>query len=81
MPIHDWTLVRANRFHHFHQDWTVEIARSLNRGLLPDGYLAMAERITGGPEADVVTLSLPVKPGTLGPAGIAIADARRTCAT
>lgn len=63
MPIHDWTRVRANRFHHFHQDWTVEIARSLNRGLLPDGYLALAEQITGGPEPDVVTLSLPVKPG------------------
>ena len=35
MPIHDWTRVRANRFHHFHQDWTVEITRSLNRGVLP----------------------------------------------
>jgi len=63
MPIHDWTKVRANRFHHFHQDWTIEIARTLNRGLLPTGYLAMAEQITGGPEADVVTLSLPTPSG------------------
>jgi hypothetical protein len=76
MPIHDWTRVRANRFHHFHQDWTVEIARSLNRGLLPDGYLAMAEQITGGPQADVVTLSLPGKPGPTGPVGIAAAEVR-----
>jgi hypothetical protein len=75
MPIHDWTRVRANRFHHFHQDWTVEIARSLNRGLLPDGYLAMAEQITGGPEPDVVTLSLPIKPGDSGPAGTAVEEA------
>jgi len=58
MPIHDWTRVRANRFHHFHQDWTVEIARSLNRGLLPPGYFAMTEQKTGGPEPDVVTLDL-----------------------
>lgn len=74
MPIHDWTRVGANRFHHFHQDWTVEIARSLNRGLLPDGYFAMAEQITGGPEPDVVTLSVPVTPGA-GPAGLAVEDA------
>ncbi|MBN9524240.1 DUF4058 family protein [bacterium] len=74
MPIHDWTRVRANRFHHFHQDWTVEIARALNRGVLPDGYSAMAEQITGGPEPDVVTLSLPGPP--VGPAsGVAVADA------
>src|SRR5262245_21133624 len=59
MPIHDWTRVRANRFHHFHQDWTIEIARALNRGLLPDGYQALAEQKTGGREPDIVTLSQP----------------------
>ncbi len=75
MPIHDWTRVRANRFHHFHQDWTVEIVRALNRGLLPDGYIAMAEQITGGPEPDVVTLSLPVRPGDGVSGGLAVADA------
>ncbi|HVK18606.1 MAG TPA: DUF4058 family protein [Fimbriiglobus sp.] len=75
MPIHDWNRVRANRFHHFHQDWTVEIARTLNRGLLPDNYLAMAEQVTGGPEPDVVTLSLPVKPGDGATGGLAVADA------
>jgi hypothetical protein len=62
MPIHDWTRVRANRFHHFHQTWTPLIAASLNAGLLPDGFVAMAEPSTGT-EPDVVTLSLPVKPG------------------
>lgn len=76
MPIHDWTRVRANRFHHFHQDWTVEIARALNRGLLPEGYVAMAEQIAGGPEADVITLSLPVPSSNHVPAGLTVADAR-----
>jgi hypothetical protein len=75
MPIHDWTRGGANRFHHFHQDWTVEIARALNRGLLPDGYFAMAEQITGGPEPDVVTLSLPAKPGDGATGGVKVADA------
>lgn len=75
MPIHDWSRVRANRFHHFHQTWTPLIAAALNRDLLPDGYLAMAEPITGGPEPDVVTLSLPMKPGGGATGGLALADA------
>jgi Protein of unknown function (DUF4058) len=74
MPIHDWTRVRANRFHHFHQTWTALIAAALNGGLLPAGYLAMAEQITGGPEPDVVTLSLPVRPGNAEQGGIAVED-------
>jgi hypothetical protein len=74
MPIHDWTRVRANRFHHFHQDWTIEIARALNRGLLPDGFLALAEQITGGPEPDVVTLSMPNRPRSGEPSGLAIEE-------
>jgi hypothetical protein len=45
MPIHDWTRVRANRFHDFHQSWTIAIRNALNGGLLPDGYLAMAEAL------------------------------------
>lgn len=72
MPIHDWTRVRANRFHHFHQTWTPLIAAALNRDVLPDGYLAMTEQITGGPEPDVVTLSLPIQPGEGAAAGLAV---------
>ena len=75
MPVHDWTRVRANRFHHFHQTWTPRIAAALNGGLLPDGYFALAEQITGGPEPDVVTLSLPVTPGG-GPVGVAVDEFR-----
>ena len=62
MPIHDWTCVRANRFHDFHQTWIGRIREALNAGLLPPGYFAMREQITGGPEPDVVALELPVKP-------------------
>src|SRR6266404_9571474 len=58
MPIHDWTRVRANRFHDFHQGWTIAIRNALNAGLLPPGFFALAEQITGGPEVDVVALEL-----------------------
>jgi hypothetical protein len=58
MPIHDWTLVRSNRFHDFHQSWTVAIRNALNAGRLPSGYFAMVEQKTGGPEPDVITLEL-----------------------
>jgi hypothetical protein len=74
MPIHDWTRVRANRFHDFHQSWTIRIRDALNGGVLPADYVAMAEQITGGPEPDVVTLSLPVKPNGASPGGVAIAE-------
>lgn len=46
MSIHDWTKAQSNQFHHFHQDWTVEIARILNGGVLPDGYFAQLEQHT-----------------------------------
>ena len=75
MPIHDWTRVRANRFHDFHQSWTLAVRNALNAGLLPPGYLAMAEQITGGPQPDVVTLSLPIRPGGGLPGGVAVAEA------
>ena len=56
MPIHDWTRVRANRFHDFHQTWTVAICNNLNAGRLPPGYFAMVEQKAGSPEADDITL-------------------------
>src|SRR5262245_48568811 len=61
MPVHDWTRVRANRFHDFHQGWTIAIRNALNAGLLPPGYFAVAEQITGGPEPDVIALELTPK--------------------
>jgi hypothetical protein len=71
MPIHDWTRVRANRFHDFHQGWTIAIRNALNSGRLPPGFFAMAEQITGGPEPDVIALE--VSPPLGGPpAGVAV---------
>jgi hypothetical protein len=58
MPLHDWTRVRSGLFHHFHQDWSVEIARALNLGKLPKPYSALVEQRTGGPEPDVVAIQL-----------------------
>jgi hypothetical protein len=43
MPIHDWTRVDAGLFHDFHQDWTIELRRSLNAGRLPPGFTALTE--------------------------------------
>src|SRR5260370_38961208 len=74
MPVHDWTRVRANRFHHFHQRWMAEICDALNAGRLPPGFFAMIEQITGGPEPDIVALELgpPKAPCLSG--GVAIAE-------
>jgi hypothetical protein len=75
MPLHDWTRVRANRFHHFHQTWTAQLAAALNAGLLPPGFFAMTEQITGGPEADVVALELTPPPGASAATGLAVESA------
>jgi len=56
MPIHDWTRVPPGLFHHFHQDWSIELARALNRGRLPDGMSALVEQRVDGPEPDVIAV-------------------------
>ncbi len=56
MPMHDWTRVIAGIFHHFHHRWISAIADSLNAGLLPGDYYALAEQIAEGPIPDVLTL-------------------------
>jgi hypothetical protein len=71
MPIHDWTRVRSNRFHDFHQSWSIAIRNALNAGLLPPGYFAMVEQQAGGPEPDVIALEFP----TTGPATPTVAMA------
>jgi hypothetical protein len=53
VPIHDWTRVRSNRFHDFHQTWSVHLSAALNAGRLPAGYFAMLERKVGTREPDV----------------------------
>jgi hypothetical protein len=56
MPMHDWSRVPPGVYHNFHYRWIAAIMDRLNAGLLPSGMIAMAERIIGGPEPDVVTL-------------------------
>jgi hypothetical protein len=56
MPIHDWTRVDAGIFHAFHHGWIEELARALNRGLLPSDYYALPEQHAAGFGPDVLTL-------------------------
>jgi hypothetical protein len=56
VPIHDWTRVDAGIFHAFHHDWITELARALNRGLLPADYYALPEQHAAGFGPDVLTL-------------------------
>lgn len=56
MPLHDWVRVPAGLFHHFHQDWSIEIARTLNRGRLPKGLSALVEQRSGLREPDVLAI-------------------------
>lgn len=76
MAIHDWTRLEAGDFHDFHQCWVVGIRNALNSGLLPPGYMAMAEQVTGRPIPDVVALSTREPKGE--PGGTAIAEAPPT---
>lgn len=52
MPIHDWTRVDAGLFHAFHHAWIEELARALNRGILPDDCFALPEQDMRGPVID-----------------------------
>lgn len=72
MPIHDWTRAPAGVYHDFHQDWTIQLRRALNAGILPDGYFAMADQRIGGLEPDVATLHQD-RPGAGG--GLTVAEA------
>jgi Protein of unknown function (DUF4058) len=71
MPVHDWTRISAGGFHDFHQDWTVEIRRTLNR-LLPAGYSAVTDLKVMGYEPDVTAMHPSPHPP---PGGVAVADA------
>ena len=58
MPVHDWSRVAAGIFHDFHHAWIEEIKRSLNAGLLPRDYYALAEQRTAGYGPDVLALQV-----------------------
>src|SRR5205807_8057104 len=63
MPTHEWTRVDRRLFHAFHHGWIEELARALNRGVLPDGYFALPEQNIRGPIPDVLTLELAAETG------------------
>src|SRR5438067_11863997 len=69
MPIHDWSRVDANLFHHFHQAWTMTICHALNGGLLPNGYSALVEQHAGGVVPDVIALQRRARPNRPGEPG------------
>ncbi len=81
MPMHDWMMVEAGIFHDFHTVWIAELRNTLNAGLLPKGYYALAEQHVGPYVADVLTLHAspePIEPWALPPpdtGGIAVAEA------
>lgn len=56
MPIHDWTRVSAGTFHDLHCTWISLMKIRLNDGLLPRGFYAQVEQVTGDLTADVLTL-------------------------
>ncbi|MFO0804751.1 MAG: DUF4058 family protein [Gemmataceae bacterium] len=78
MPIHNWKKATPGLFHHFHQNWTVELCAVLNEGVLPSGFFALVEQKAVGVEPDVLTFGATAKPSKqpdLG-GGLAVAEAQ-----
>jgi len=55
MPVHNWKSAPSGLFHHFHQNWTVELCAVLNNGVLPSDFFALIEQKAVGVEPDVLT--------------------------
>ncbi len=72
MPIHDWTHVSPGGYHNFHQDWTIEIYRALNRGLLPPGFTAYTDLRVSGWAPGVIAIDTEHRAS---PGGLAVAAA------
>jgi hypothetical protein len=72
MPVHNWTRVPPGIFHHFHHEWISTICRSLNGGLLPDGYYALDEQTAAGFGPDILTLQATTDFGSSGAATAAL---------
>lgn len=56
MPLHDWSKVPPATFHDFHSSWVIHLKETMNEGLLPEGYYALAEQHAGRFIADGLTL-------------------------
>ena len=68
MPVHDWSRVFDGAFHAFHHSWITFIQESLNSGILPPGYYALAEQVAKRAIADVLTLPSKGRPRVSSPA-------------
>jgi hypothetical protein len=79
MPVHDWRKVDDGIFHDFHCAWITHLKESLNEGVLPDGYYAMAEQHARDRIPDVLTFRVPDSDSaphvSLPDRGVALADA------
>jgi hypothetical protein len=77
MPIHDWTLVDAGVFHHFHNSWLNHVSDALNAGILPTGFYALTEQHAHRSIAEVLALhvGLPQADSPPGDWGVAVAEA------
>jgi hypothetical protein len=60
--MHDWKRVRFGLFSHFHQDWCIEIARTLNRGFLSKGIAALIEQRVGRRDGDGIAIESKIRP-------------------
>jgi hypothetical protein len=56
MPIHDWTCVDAGIVFAFYHSWVTDLARALNRGMLPEDFYALPEQHAAGFGPEVLTL-------------------------
>jgi hypothetical protein len=72
MPIHDWTRVPAGTWHAFHLAWIAALQETLNNGLLPAGYYALAEQVVRPMVPDVLLLERHDPPDSAG--GVAVAS-------
>ncbi|MBM4093175.1 MAG: DUF4058 family protein, partial [Planctomycetes bacterium] len=59
MSIHDWTRVQSGTFHAFHTAWIAQLQETLNTGLLPPDFYALAEQLAGDTGPDVLALATP----------------------
>jgi len=78
MPVHNWSKVDANLFHHFHQRWSIAICDSLNAGLLPEGFSALIEQYARGLAPDVLTVERKTGRPDKSTGGLLLADPPRT---
>lgn len=81
MPIHNWSKVDPNLFHHFHQAWTLTICNVLNGELLPRGYSALVKQHAPAMVPDLLALqsrSNDARPSAPSGGGVKTAPAPRT---